>query len=121
MQPLCRILGSGAWNDFAMVGDEARVVQAFCVWLVEHGWETQLEVEHVDVVANRAEQRLYAEAKGRTSAVGLDLDTLYGQLHLNHQPGRHRLAAIEGAPARHGRVSGVRQIRSGAIRDQRAG
>jgi hypothetical protein len=73
---LCHALGSDSWNDSAMVGDESRVVQAFCVWLVEHGWETQLELEHVDVVANRGEQRLYAEAKGRTSAVGLDLDTL---------------------------------------------
>jgi hypothetical protein len=69
-----------SWNDSAMVGDEARVVQAFCVWLAEHGWHTQLEVEHVDVVADRGNQRLYAEAKGRTAALGLDVDTLYGQL-----------------------------------------
>jgi hypothetical protein len=68
-----------SWNDSAMVGDEARVVQAFCVWLAEHGWHTQLEV-HVDVVADRGNQRLYAEAKGRTAALGLDVDTLYGQL-----------------------------------------
>jgi hypothetical protein len=69
-----------SWNDSAMVGDEARVVQAFCVWLAEHGWHTQLEVEHIDVVADRGNQRLYAEAKGRTAALGLDVDTLYGQL-----------------------------------------
>ena len=69
-----------SWNDSVMVGDEARVVQAFCVWLAEHGWHTRLEVEHVDVVADRGNQRLYAEAKGRTAALGLDVDTLYGQL-----------------------------------------
>ena len=63
-----------------MVGDEARVVQAFCTWLEERGWHTRLEVEHVDVVADRGNQCPYAEAKGRTAAMGLDVDTLYGQL-----------------------------------------
>ena len=38
------------------------------------------EVEFADVYAKRGEQRLYAEAKGRTAAIGLDVDTLYGQL-----------------------------------------
>ena len=67
-----------SWNDSAMVGDEARVVQAFCVWLAEHGWHTQLEVEHVDVLADRGNQRLYAEAKGGTAALGFDMDTRAG-------------------------------------------
>jgi hypothetical protein len=62
-------LGRGLWNHSAMVGDEARVVQAFCVWLAQHGWHTRLQVEHVDVVADRGNQRLYAEANGR-AAVG---------------------------------------------------
>ena len=61
-------------------GDEERVVQAFCVWLQSHGWIVQREVAFVDVYAERGGQRLYAEAKGRTSSLGLDLDTLYGQL-----------------------------------------
>jgi hypothetical protein len=30
-------LGRDWWNDSAVVGDEARVVRAFCVWLAEHG------------------------------------------------------------------------------------
>jgi len=34
----------------------------------------------VDVVGHRAGQRVYAEAKGRTSSPGLDIDTLDGQL-----------------------------------------
>jgi len=37
-------------------------------------------VEFVDVYAERGEEKLYAEAKGRTAAIGLDVDTLYGQL-----------------------------------------
>ncbi len=38
------------------------------------------EVDFVDVAAVRGDERLYAEAKGRTAAIGTDLDTLYGQL-----------------------------------------
>jgi hypothetical protein len=30
--------------------------------------------------ARRGDERLYAEAKGRTAAIGLDVDTPYGQL-----------------------------------------
>jgi hypothetical protein len=63
-----------------MIGDEARVVAAFCAWLSASGWHYQREVNFVDVVADRAGRRVYAEAKGRTSSTGLDIDTLYGQL-----------------------------------------
>ncbi len=28
----------------------------------------------------RGDERLFAEAKGRTAAMGLDIDTMYGQL-----------------------------------------
>lgn len=38
------------------------------------------EVDFVDVYAERGEDKLYAEAKGRTAAIGLDVDTMYGQL-----------------------------------------
>lgn len=38
------------------------------------------EVDHADVVATREGVTLIAEAKGRTSSPGLDVDTLYGQL-----------------------------------------
>ena len=36
-------------------------------------------MKHVDVLP-RGTQRLYAEANARTASVGLDVDTLYGQL-----------------------------------------
>jgi hypothetical protein len=38
------------------------------------------EVDFVDVYAERGKDKLYAEAKGRTTAIGLDVHTLYGQL-----------------------------------------
>lgn len=63
-----------------MRGDEARVVDAFCSYLEEHGWRVEREVQFVDVKATKGETTLYAEAKGRTAAIGLDVDTLYGQL-----------------------------------------
>lgn len=63
-----------------MIGDEARVVEAFARWLTDQGWRTQLEVEFVDVLGERGGRRVYVEAKGRTKATGLDVDTLYGQL-----------------------------------------
>ena len=62
-----------------MRGDEERVVRAYADWLERRGWAVSPEVEFADVYAERGEQRLYAEAKGRTAAIGLDVDTLYGQ------------------------------------------
>ena len=56
------------------------MVAAFAKWLRAHGWTGQTEVAFVDVVARRPGTVLYGEAKGRTAAMGLDLDTLYGQL-----------------------------------------
>jgi hypothetical protein len=63
-----------------VIGDEARVVAAFCSWLEWDGWSVRREVDFVDVAAFRGDQRLYAEAKGRTAAISTDVDTLYGQL-----------------------------------------
>jgi len=63
-----------------MRGDEKRVVDAFVAWLRGGGWTADTEVDFVDVYARRGDERLYAEAKGRTAAMGLDVDTLYGQL-----------------------------------------
>jgi hypothetical protein len=37
-------------------------------------------VNFTEDYAERGDQRLYAEAKGRTTSPGLDIDTLYGQL-----------------------------------------
>ncbi len=63
-----------------MRGDEARVVEAFVRWLETDGWRVQREISWVDVAAEKDGLKLYAEAKGRTAAIGLDVDTLYGQL-----------------------------------------
>jgi hypothetical protein len=63
-----------------MRGDEERVVAAFVGWLQRGGWDVSREVEFVDVYAERGPVKLYAEPKGRTAAIGLDVDTLYGQL-----------------------------------------
>jgi hypothetical protein len=63
-----------------MIGDEERVVAVFRAWLEGQGWTVRLNVDHCDVVAYRGEERLFAEAKGRTASPGLDIDTLYGQL-----------------------------------------
>jgi len=57
------------------------VVPAFRQWLEAEGWETETEIEHVDVVARRGNETIYAEAKGRTkSRPGGGMDALYGQL-----------------------------------------
>jgi hypothetical protein len=64
----------------AMHGDEERVVTAYADWLQRNGWTVTREAGFADVYAERGPEKLYAEAKGRTAAVGLDVDTLYGQL-----------------------------------------
>ena len=63
-----------------MYRDEKRVVDAFVAWLQAQGWTAETEVKFADVYARRGDQVLCAEAKGRTSSPGLDVDTLYGQL-----------------------------------------
>ena len=73
-----------------MQGDEDRVIVAFCGWLESEGWTSiRREVEFVDIVAERDGQTLYAEAKGRTSSPGLDVDTMYGQLLRRMQHPEH--------------------------------
>lgn len=74
---MSRLLG---FYDQRMKGDEERVIQAFCVFMQEQGWTTKREVDFVDVVAEKDGQRILAEAKGRTAAIGLDVDTMFGQL-----------------------------------------
>lgn len=63
-----------------MRGDEARVIAAFVGWLEAEGWSVELEVDFCDVVARRDGITLFAEAKGETAAIGLDIDTMYGQI-----------------------------------------
>jgi len=55
-------------------------VSAFAVHLERDGWSVQYEVDHCDMVARWGAETIYAEAKGRTAAVGLDVDTMFGQL-----------------------------------------
>lgn len=56
------------------------MVDVFCLWLEDAGWFVRREVNFVDVAAVRGDEHLYAEAKGRTAAIGTDVDMLYGQL-----------------------------------------
>lgn len=63
-----------------MRGDENRVIDAYVTWLERSSWTVRREVNFVDFYAERGDERLYAEAKGRTTSPGLDVDTLYGQL-----------------------------------------
>ena len=63
-----------------MPGDESRVIDAYVTWLERYNWTVRREVNFVDIYAERGHERLYAEAKGRTTSPGLDVDTLYGQL-----------------------------------------
>jgi hypothetical protein len=60
---------------------ERQVVKDFRRRLEADGWTTQVEKDHVDVVARRGAEAIYAEVKGRTKGrPGEGLDTLYGQL-----------------------------------------
>jgi hypothetical protein len=63
-----------------MRGSEERVVEAYVSWLERNGWTVSREIDFADVYAEHGQDKLYAEAKGRTAAIGLDVDTLYGQL-----------------------------------------
>jgi hypothetical protein len=56
------------------------VIDAFARHLAEGGWNVSPEVDFCDLVAERAGERLFVEAKGRTAAIGTDVDTMYGQL-----------------------------------------
>lgn len=49
-------------------------------YLVADGWSVTHEVEFCDLVATQGARRLFVEAKGRTAAPGLDVDTMYGQI-----------------------------------------
>lgn len=75
-------------------------------WLETDGWTITSELYFVDVIAERAGEKLYAEAKGRTTAPGLDIDTAYGQL-LRRMPATCRGLAAAWNPPRTGRARGV--------------
>lgn len=61
-------------------GDERLVVETFASWLTGQGWMVRFEVDWWDLLAERDGRRLYVEAKGRTAAPGLDVDTAFGQV-----------------------------------------
>ncbi|MFI5533084.1 hypothetical protein ACIA8O_31550 [Kitasatospora sp. NPDC051853] len=61
--------------------DEDRVVDAFRTWLAADGWTVVPPTDpYADLEAVRPGERLIAEAKGRTSAPGIDADIAYGQI-----------------------------------------
>lgn len=97
-----------------MRGDEARVVAAFVAWLEAEGWTVEQEVDFCDVVARRDGMTMFAEAKGETAAVGLDVDTMYGQL-LRRMPiaedESYRFAVVVPTRARHAALRVPRRTR----------
>jgi hypothetical protein len=63
-----------------MRGDEQRIVDAFAAWLEARRWRSSRGRLLRPPRHSRQRDPLYVEAKGRTKAIGLDVDTLYGQL-----------------------------------------
>lgn len=67
------------------------------MWLAKDGWDVEREIDYCDVRARRGDDVIYAEAKGTTAAVGLDVDTMYGQLLRRMPPsevGKAQFAAV---------------------------
>lgn len=98
---------------------EPEVVSHFIRWLEEEDWSCRREVDGCDVVAERGGATLYAEAKGDTKAIGLDVDTLYGQL-LRRSPsvgGSTTLGVVvpESARAKALRVSPLNRSQLGIV------
>lgn len=101
--------------DARITSDEERVIQAFCRWLAQEGWrDIEREVAYLDVKATKANEVLYAEAKGRTKDAGTDVDILYGQL-LRRMPeetvGHARFAVVVPAEAIRATLRVNRRIR----------
>lgn len=61
-------------------GREHEVEAAFVRWLESEREQVRTHVDWADVVVERGDERLVAEAKGITTSVGTDLDTRYWQL-----------------------------------------
>ncbi|MHB1430933.1 MAG: hypothetical protein ACYCVZ_02285 [Streptosporangiaceae bacterium] len=55
-------------------------MDAFSNWLECQGRAVTREAGFADVYTEPGGEQLCAEAKGRTAEIGLDVDTLYGQL-----------------------------------------
>jgi hypothetical protein len=63
-----------------MRGDEICAAEAYTACLEADGWDVRREINFVDVYAQRGNEQIFAEVKGRTTDPGLDVDTLHGQL-----------------------------------------
>src|SRR5258708_760439 len=63
-----------------MRGVEERVEAAYVNWLDGQSWIVRREGDIVEVYGESEADKLYDEGNGRTAAIGLDVDTLYGQL-----------------------------------------
>lgn len=81
-------------------GKEAHVVAALSAWLTERGWSVTTEIDYLDIRAERGDERLYVEAKGRTSSPGLDVDTMFGQLlrRMTDETARYGVVVPDGRP-----------------------
>jgi periplasmic divalent cation tolerance protein len=77
---ICTPIADGSTTYLDWIRSETSATWASGSWLIADGWSVERDVEYVDVLARRDGVTLYAEAKGRTSGIGLDVDTLYGQL-----------------------------------------
>ncbi|WP_328828941.1 hypothetical protein OHT77_15170 [Streptomyces sp. NBC_00252] len=63
------------------MSDEDRVTDSFRRHLIADGWTVVTPTDRwTDVEAVRGEERLIAEAKGRTQEKGIDADIAHGQL-----------------------------------------
>lgn len=93
-------IGPPLLRSLPLRGDEERVVGAYANWLERNGRTVIREVESADVYAERGQERLYAEAKRRTDAIGLDVDTLYGQLLREDERPRAAARYSRGADSR---------------------
>src|SRR4051794_23801274 len=70
-----------AWGPEIEWHERDVFVPAFRRWLEAQGWMTEAEQGHIDVVARRGAETIYAEVEGRTKGrPGAGLDTVYGQL-----------------------------------------
>lgn len=67
---------------------ETEVEAAVIRWLLERGWDVRHGPQNgADLLAQRGSEHLVVEAKGHTSAPGVDVDTLIGQILRRIDPG----------------------------------
>lgn len=86
---------------------ERDVVSIFAAELRNAGWQTEFEVDWVDIVGRRDGRTLLGEAKGSTTAPGLDVDTAFGQLlrRMRDDDASYAIVVADSASAAARRVS----------------